>query len=71
MEKPIVIHSRDAETDTLRVLQEEVLDKGRASHPIHMHCFSGSKAFTDALLTAYPGRPSSSDNYLNMSSNLW
>ena len=42
--KPIVIHSRDAEEDTLKLLKEENVTGGI------LHCFTGSKPFAEALL---------------------
>lgn len=38
LNKPLVIHCRGAEEDTLRILQENVPQDWK----IHMHCFSGS-----------------------------
>jgi len=35
---PLVVHARDAGDETMKVLQTIV----RSSHPIHVHCFSGS-----------------------------
>ena len=54
LNKPIVIHSRNAEEDTLTVLCE-CIPRECSSHPIHMHCYSGSKVFTEELLRLYPG----------------
>lgn len=42
--KPITIHSRDAEEDTLRLLKEEGVTGGI------LHCFTGSRAFAEALV---------------------
>ncbi|RKO86987.1 hypothetical protein BDK51DRAFT_15614 [Blyttiomyces helicus] len=47
--KPLVIHSRDAEPDTLATLTEIV----PRSDPIHMHCFTGSAAFARDLLEKF------------------
>jgi TatD DNase family protein len=44
VDKPIVIHSRDAEEDTLRLLREEGVTGGI------LHCFTGSRAFAEAAL---------------------
>jgi TatD DNase family protein len=55
LNKPIVIHSRDAEEDTLMVLNECLAATGHQAHPVHMHCYSGTDRFTTTLLTTYPG----------------
>lgn len=44
VDKPVIIHSRDAEEDTLRLLKEEGVTGGI------LHCFTGSKPFAEALL---------------------
>ena len=44
---PIIIHSRDAEDDTFNILNEY---KGHNTR-ILMHCFTGSKKFSEKLLT--------------------
>ena len=54
LNKPLVIHSRDAEEDTLVILGE-CIPPERNSHPMHMHCFGGSVSFTEQLLRLYPG----------------
>ena len=43
--KPVVIHTRDAEEDTLQILKENDIYKGV------IHCFSGSMAFAKAILS--------------------
>ena len=44
---PIIVHSRNAEDDTFRILNEY-----KEQNPkILMHCFTGSKNFSDKLLT--------------------
>ncbi|MBI5417868.1 YchF/TatD family DNA exonuclease [Candidatus Poribacteria bacterium] len=45
--KPVIIHSRDAENDTMRILEKEVsgLNKGVA------HCFSGSLEMAKKLIS--------------------
>eukprot|EP01116_Phalansterium_solitarium_P009116 TRINITY_DN23144_c0_g1_i1.p1 TRINITY_DN23144_c0_g1~~TRINITY_DN23144_c0_g1_i1.p1 ORF type:complete len:307 (-),score=51.49 TRINITY_DN23144_c0_g1_i1:68-955(-) len=48
--KPLVVHSRDADADTLAVLQQHL----PRDHPVHMHCFSGSTEFLSALLASFP-----------------
>jgi TatD DNase family protein len=44
---PVIIHTRDAEEDTLAILRAE-MDEGRFSGVIH--CFTASRAFGDAAL---------------------
>lgn len=41
---PVIIHTRDAEDDTLKILQEE-MEQG--AFPGVIHCFSASKAFAE------------------------
>ena len=42
--KPVIIHSRDAEEDTLKLLKEEGVTGGI------LHCFTGSAGFAQQLL---------------------
>ncbi|OYU37275.1 TatD family hydrolase [Novosphingobium sp. PASSN1] len=44
---PIVIHTRDAEDDTLRILTEEMAE---GTFPALIHCFTASAAFGRAVL---------------------
>ncbi|WP_299309429.1 TatD family hydrolase [uncultured Croceicoccus sp.] len=44
---PIIIHTRDAEADTLSILCEE-MEKG--AFPALIHCFTASREFGDAVL---------------------
>jgi TatD DNase family protein len=44
---PIVIHTRDAEDDTLRILQEEMAD---GAFPALIHCFTATADFGRAVL---------------------
>ncbi|KQN26232.1 LuxR family transcriptional regulator [Sphingomonas sp. Leaf33] len=44
---PIVVHTRDAEADTLAILQDEL---GKGAYPGVIHCFTASGAFADAAL---------------------
>lgn len=44
---PIVIHSRDAEADTINILKE---DLGKGAFPMVIHCFTGSQQLADACL---------------------
>ena len=45
VDKPVIIHSREAEEDTLELLREEGVKGGI------LHCFTGSRPFAEALLT--------------------
>lgn len=47
LERPVVIHSRDAEEETLRILDEE----GFAGRPLLWHCFGRGPQFAEALLS--------------------
>ena len=44
---PLIVHTRDAEEDTLSILREEM---GKGSYPALIHCFTASGAFADAAL---------------------
>lgn len=44
---PIVVHTRDAEDDTLAILSDEL---GKGAFPGVIHCFTASGAFADAAL---------------------
>jgi TatD DNase family protein len=44
VEKPVVIHSRDAEEDTISLIEESGLRHGV------LHCFTGSRAMAEAAL---------------------
>ncbi|KAI6104577.1 hypothetical protein EDD16DRAFT_1841660 [Pisolithus croceorrhizus] len=50
LEKPLTIHTREAEEDTERILKAEV----PADHPIHIHCFTDSPEFARRLLDHFP-----------------
>ncbi|MFZ4762713.1 MAG: TatD family hydrolase [Alphaproteobacteria bacterium] len=47
---PVIVHSRDAEEDTIRLLEEAAA--GQAPYPLTglIHCFSGSKEFAEAAV---------------------
>lgn len=47
---PIIIHSRDAEEDTVRILREEAAEQG--AHPLTgvMHCFSSRRVLAEDAL---------------------
>lgn len=44
---PLIIHSRDAESETLAILAEE-LEKG--AFPALIHCFTGSRRFAEQMV---------------------
>ena len=44
---PLIIHSRDAEDDTLSILRDEM---GKGAFPALIHCFTASRGFGDAVL---------------------
>lgn len=44
---PLIIHSRDAEEDTLAILRDEM---GKGAFPALIHCFTASEAFGQAVL---------------------
>lgn len=44
---PLVVHTRDAEDDTLTILAEEM---GRGAFTGIIHCFTGTRRFADAAL---------------------
>lgn len=44
---PIIVHTRDAEEDTLAILRDEL---GMGAYPGVIHCFTASGAFADAAL---------------------
>jgi TatD DNase family protein len=47
--KPLVIHTREAEDDTLALLTEHV----PADYPMHVHCFTSSLRMADNLFTRF------------------
>lgn len=50
MGKPLVIHTREAEEDTVGILEREVPRDWR----IHVHCFTSSPAMAERLLATFP-----------------
>ena len=44
---PLVIHTRDAEADTLEILDEEM---GKGAFPALIHCFTASRSFGKCVL---------------------
>ena len=47
----MIIHTREAEEDTLTILKAEAPRDWK----IHVHCFTSSPAMAEALLAAFPG----------------
>jgi len=47
VQKPIIIHSRDAEADTLQALRDTGTNTGI------LHCFTGSREMAEALVTEF------------------
>ena len=45
-DKPLVIHTREAEDDTLAILRDHV----PRDWPVHVHCFTSSRRLAEALL---------------------
>ncbi|CAK5263441.1 unnamed protein product [Mycena citricolor] len=50
LNKPLTIHTREADEDTERILKAEV----PKDHKIHIHCFTDSPAFAQRLLDWFP-----------------
>jgi TatD DNase family protein len=44
---PLIVHTRDAEADTLAILSEEM---GKGRFPALIHCFTASRDFAEAVL---------------------
>ncbi|MFN3592871.1 MAG: TatD family hydrolase, partial [Thermaurantiacus sp.] len=44
---PLIVHSRDAEADTIAILEEEL---GQGAFPVLFHCFTGSQWLADRAL---------------------
>lgn len=44
---PLIVHTRDAEDDTLSILREEM---AKGAFPGVIHCFTASRAFADAAM---------------------
>jgi len=47
---PLVVHTRNAEEDTLELMKEHL----PASHPVHVHCFTSSLSMARELLAHFP-----------------
>jgi TatD DNase family protein len=50
LNKPVVVHSRKAEDDTLEILSDNLPE----SWPIHLHCFTGTPAFAAGIISRFP-----------------
>ena len=48
--KPLIIHTREAEDDTLEIMRDHV----PRDWPIHVHCFTSSRNLAQALLAHFP-----------------
>jgi TatD DNase family protein len=48
--KPLIVHTREAEADTLEILEREAPRDWR----IHVHCFTSSPAMAERLLSSFP-----------------
>ena len=44
---PLIVHTRDAEEDTYRILADEM---GKGAYPALIHCFTASQGFADQVL---------------------
>ena len=49
LEKPLVVHTREAEEDTLAIMKAHL----RADAPVHVHCFTSSANLASALLARF------------------
>eukprot|EP00735_Rhodelphis_limneticus_P006146 TRINITY_DN18515_c0_g1::TRINITY_DN18515_c0_g1_i1::g.2833::m.2833 TRINITY_DN18515_c0_g1::TRINITY_DN18515_c0_g1_i1::g.2833 ORF type:complete len:293 (-),score=34.77,sp/Q93075/TATD2_HUMAN/40.22/2e-56,TatD_DNase/PF01026.16/6.3e-62 TRINITY_DN18515_c0_g1_i1:729-1607(-) len=49
LRKPLVVHTREAEEDTLRLMKETL----PVDHPIHVHCFTDSAQLAQSLLSSF------------------
>lgn len=50
MKKPLIIHTREAEAETLEILRREAPRDWK----IHVHCFTSSPAMAEKLLESFP-----------------
>lgn len=50
-DKPLVIHTREADDDTLALMRAHV----PRDWPVHVHCFTSSRALAVSLLADFPG----------------
>ncbi|MDB5049764.1 MAG: hydrolase, TatD family protein [Fibrobacteres bacterium] len=49
--KPLIIHTREAEADTLEIMEREAPKDWK----IHVHCFTSSQDMAERLLAGFPG----------------
>lgn len=50
LSKPLIIHTREAEADTLEILERDAPRDWK----IHVHCFTSSQSMAEKLLAAFP-----------------
>lgn len=50
LNKPLIVHSREAEKDTIELLRANM----PADWPVHIHCFNDSAEYLKELLAAFP-----------------
>lgn len=50
LEKPLIIHTREAEAETLEILKRDAPQDWK----IHVHCFTSSPAMAEKLLEGFP-----------------
>src|SRR5690606_38958113 len=48
--KPLVVHTREAEADTMLLMRERV----PRDWPVHVHCFTSSTSLAESLLADFP-----------------
>ncbi|KAG7090299.1 hypothetical protein E1B28_011897 [Marasmius oreades] len=66
LQKPLTIHTREADEDTERILKE-IVPKG---HRIHIHCFTDSPDFGQRLLDHFPSLYIGITGVVTFTSNL-
>ena len=49
LKKPLVVHTRFAEEDTLELMEKHL----PTEHPVHVHCFTSSNTLAQALLERF------------------
>lgn len=49
LKKPLIVHSRDAEKDTIELLRANM----PADWPVHIHCFNDSAEYLQQLLATF------------------
>jgi TatD DNase family protein len=50
LHRPVIVHTRDADEDTLALLRNADHRRGGEDRPGVIHCFTGNQAFAEALL---------------------